>query len=273
MDVMAYVPTALAALLVGLALLGLTALGLRWFQARGPRMAEHLPTAVTMANAAGPDAGVVVAERGGRVVFANALARQFFELNGEAPSLGRLLRQAEPPDTLLSLLAGEGQAVVNIGDRRLQATSLRVPQGEAGPEQLVVVLRDTTAGEAALLVGAGQPNPEAVRLVANIHRAISEHLEPEAVYGAILEQVRHVLPFHLGEINLWDPRARVLRPARHVGDPDYTRSLAAAGGAYLAGEGYSGWLAENRRPLCVPNVAASGAARPKLSGAEFPYQA
>src|SRR5579859_4839667 len=273
MEGLAYIPTAVAAIVVGLALLGLMALGLRWFQARGPQPAEHLPPAVAMAGQASPEAGVVLAERGGRVLFANDRARQFFGLNGELPSLGRLLRQAEPADELLGLFAGEGQAAVSVGDRRLQATSLRVPNGSAGQEQFVVVLRDTTASEAAALEGTGQPNPQAVRLVADIHRAISEHIEPAAVYAAILEQVRHVLPYHLAEINLWDPGSGVLRPVQHAGDPEYARSLAAVGGVYRPGEGYSGWLAAHRQPLLVPNVTDYSAVRPKLFGTEFPFLA
>src|SRR5579859_4561818 len=273
MEGLAYIPTAVAAIVVGLALLGLMALGLRWFQARGPQPAEHLPPAVAMAGQASPEAGVVLAERGGRVLFANDRARQFFGLNGELPSLGRLLRQAEPADELLGLFAGEGQAAVSVGDRRLQATSLRVPSGSAGQEQFVVVLRDTTASEAAALEGTGQPNPQAVRLVADIHRAISEHIEPAAVYAAILEQVRHVLPYHLAEINLWDPGSGVLRPVQHAGDPEYARSLAAVGGVYRPGEGYSGWLAAHRQPLLVPNVTDYSAVRPKLFGTEFPFLA
>ena len=197
---MGYLPTAIAATVVGLALLGLMALALRWFRARGPRPAEHLPSPVTMAADVPPEAGVVVAERGGHVVFANDRARLFFGLNGELPSLGRLLRQAEPADSLLSLFAGEGQAAVNVGDRRLQATSLRVPKNGGGLDQFVVVLRDTTAGDAAILGQTGQPNAEGVQLVADIYRAISQPLEPAAVYSAVLEQVRHVLPYHLAEI-------------------------------------------------------------------------
>src|SRR5258707_15065644 len=104
-EIMGYLPTAIAAIVVGLALLGLMALGLRWFQARGPRPAEHLPAPVSMAGDGPPEAGVLVAERGGHVVFANDRARQFFGLNGELPSLGRLLPQTAPPDSLLGCFA------------------------------------------------------------------------------------------------------------------------------------------------------------------------
>ena len=88
--------TAVAAMVVGLAALGLLALSLRWFQARGPLPARHLPSPISAVGEAPPETGVVVAERGGRVVFANDRARQFFGLNGELPSLGQLLRQTEP---------------------------------------------------------------------------------------------------------------------------------------------------------------------------------
>ena len=269
---MDYLPTAVAALVVGVALLALMALGLRWFQSRGLRPAEYLPSPVSVADEVPPETGVVVAERGGQVVFANERARLFFGLNGELPSLGRLLRQTEPADNLLGLFASEGQAAVNVGDRRLQATSLRVPKYGGGMDQFVVMLRDTTADDAAILAQTGQPNAAAARLVADMYRAIAQPLEPTAVYAAILDQVRNVLPYHLAEINLWEAGTGILRPAQHAGAPDYARSLAAAGNAYLRGEGYSGWLAEHREPLLVQAVAADTTARPKLYGAEFPFQ-
>src|SRR4051812_43850602 len=102
---MADVPTALAAILLGAALLALAIFGLRWVRLRGPRLrtgataGAHAP--VTMPADPPPDTGVVVAERGGRVVFANARARQFYGLNGDLPTLGQLLRQTEPRDPFL----------------------------------------------------------------------------------------------------------------------------------------------------------------------------
>src|SRR6266849_2418872 len=87
---------------------------------------------------------------------------------------------------------------------------------------------------AAIVAGAAL-----LGLVAEINRAISIHLEPAATYAAILEQVGRVIPYHLAELNLWDSSKRQLRPALHSGDPDYPRLLAAVGGVYLRGEGYS----------------------------------
>src|SRR5688572_18236125 len=100
MDPTANLPTALGALALGVALLGLLLLSLRWIRARGSRPAGHLPSPVPMAAAAGDEAGLLVAEPGGRLV-ANAQARALFELNGDQPTLAHVLRQTQPSDRLL----------------------------------------------------------------------------------------------------------------------------------------------------------------------------
>ena len=272
MDLTAFLPTALAAIVAGAVLLALVAVSLRWFRARIPQPARQSAAAGSPAGEQSTDAGVVVAEHGGHVVFANHRARQFFGLNGETPSLGRLLREAEPADTFLQLFAGEGQASIRVGERRLEATSLRLPVTSGGPQQFVVVLHDTSGGQAEALAGAGEASAEALRVVADINRAISVNLEPAATYAAILDQVRRFLPYHLAELNLWDATKRQLRPALHSGDPDYPRMLAAVGGVYLRGEGYSGWITAHRQPLLIADIANFSEVRPKLYGTEFAFQ-
>ena len=268
---MSDVPTALVVIVLGAALLALAAGGLRWARLREPRLRATAQATVAMPAEAPLDTGVVVAERGGRVVFANARARQFYGLNGELPTLGQLVRQTEPHDPFLELFASEGQAEVSVGSRRLQASSLRLPFSAGVPEQYVVMLRDTTALETAALGPAG-PNAQPVQILAEINRAIAESLDPDATCAIVLDQVGRLYSFQMAEINLWDEAAQLLRPAQHAGDADYGRKLARAGGAYQLGEGYSGWLARHRRPLVVGSATSFTEARPKLAGPDFPFE-
>jgi GAF domain-containing protein len=76
----------------------------------------------------------------------------------------------------------------------------------------------------------------------------------------------------MAEINLWDSARQVLRPAQSAGNADYARQLADSGGGYGLDEGYSGWLARNRRPLIVRSAASFTEAQPKLAGPEFQFE-
>ena len=152
-------PTALAALALGTALLGLFVLSLRLFRAHGPQPAQPLPSPV-----------------------ANARARTLFGLNGDQPSLSVVLRQTQPADRLLGLLAGEGQASLHIGDRRIEATSHRLPLPASGPTRYVVVPRETE--RAAELPESGDEGA-VVRVLAEIKRALSTSLD--------LDETRYVI--------------------------------------------------------------------------------
>jgi len=266
MDVAALFPTAVAAVLVGAVLLGLLVLGLGWLRARRPAPASFLPPVALPEAAQGEASGVLVAEPGGRLVFVNDRARRYLGLNGQAPNLGNLLRQTKPNEALLELLAQEGRASLRIGERQLEAASLRLPAPRGG-EQMVVVLREPEARPEPP-AAAGQRADE----LAVISLAVAASLDPAETYAAILGQLPSLVRLDLAELNLWDPAARALRPVGHAGDRNYPQELARAGGAYAAGEGYSGWLAANRTPLLVERISAFAAARPKLYDADFPFQ-
>ncbi len=272
MGSIATLATAVAALLVGAALLGLLAASLRWFGRRPARAASHLvaPLAAAGTGEAPGEAALLVAEAGGRLTFANHRARELFGLNGDHPNLMQLLRQADPAERFLELFAAPGEANVRVGPRAVEATSLRVPQGPAEPDQFVVVLRE--AASQARLAEGGAPSAEALRAMADIHRALSASLELDPTLDAVVDQVGRALPHNLVELNLWDEAAQVLRPARHAGDLDYPRELAQAGGVYALNEGYSGWLARERRPLRVGQVERYAAVRPKLAGPSFAFE-
>jgi GAF domain-containing protein len=273
LPISADLPTALAALGLGTALLGLLALSLRWFRAHGPRPAQHLPSPLPLAGDAGAQAGVLVAEAGGTLT-ANAQARALFGLNGDQPSLSLVLRQTQPADRLLELLAGEGQAQLSVGDHRVEATSHRLPLPAGGPQRVVVVLRE--AERAAELLQAGQANAEAVRVLAEINRSLSASLDLEATCDAIMAGLGRAFQFSLAELNLWDEAAQVLRPARHQGNQDFPRALAGA--VYRPAEGYTGWLATHRAPLLIQDIHTAApvdgeTTRPKLAEADFPFEA
>ncbi|HLD66235.1 MAG TPA: hypothetical protein VJA19_09335, partial [Pseudomonas sp.] len=81
MALTASLPLALAVIAIGLGLLILIALALRWVRIRRPTRYAVSPVTLP-AQASEVDAAVLVAQSGGRVVYANSQARRIFDLDG-----------------------------------------------------------------------------------------------------------------------------------------------------------------------------------------------
>jgi two-component system phosphate regulon sensor histidine kinase PhoR len=84
--------------------------------------------------------------RARRIVFANAAARDFFRLTGEAPMLIAAIRRPEVLEVIeASLTEGrEGEAAFELQDRVLRALIRPIPPAADGALQALVVIRDET---------------------------------------------------------------------------------------------------------------------------------
>jgi PAS domain S-box-containing protein len=206
---------------------------------------------------------VLLASAHGRLLFANAAARQLLRLDGEA-DLEWLASRARPSEQFLDLFIEPGRAAFQYEDRWLEGVSHQIPS--AGELRMVVMLRalapQTGDAPAALLSLA-----DAMSIIDEIGDTVIASLGVEQVVQALLTIVRRGVPADAGEINLWDEAARTLSPRGWVGDSAYVLALAEAGGVYTEAEGISGYLARERQPLLVPDSAGPAAVRPKLGSA------
>lgn len=279
MEGLASLPIGLAAALLGSALLALAWLASRW--AGGRRFAATQPPAPPVpAQLAGRDDGVVMARVGGRILFANQPARKWFGLNGGEPDLMVMAQQAKPQEAFLELFAAEGHAELEIGGRRVEASSHRLPQGvDAQAEaRIVVVLRE--AAKLPELTPGDERSARVIAALTEITRVISASLDLDTTLDAVLEGVRRIVDYDIGEITLWEAQAGdsperpegVLRPRGRAGDQAYILALERMGGVYRLDEGYSGWLARNRRPLLIPDVERRLDVRPKVDLRDFPFR-
>ncbi len=270
MELAASLPLAIATLTLGAVLLGLTVVGLRWLAARRPE--PHVASPVKLPVERRPaDTAVLVAQPGGRVLFANDRARQFFGLNGEDPNLWRMAQRARPADTFLELFVTEGRASLNIGDRQVEATSLRVPADADGPTRFVVMMRET--GQIPELTLGDERAVQPMTVIADIGRAIAASLNLTETTLAIINNIGRAFQYNVAELTLWDEAAQVLRPVQYAGDRSYEREFVRSGEYfYRPGEGFSGWIAAHRQPLLVSNVETSAELRPKLEHADFPIR-
>ena len=106
-------------------------------------------------------------------------------------------------------------------------------------------------------------------LVAEINRTINLSLDLDTTLNSILEAIRMLIPYDLGEINLWDEEDKVLRTRGQSADPQYEQYRQVLKGLYQLDEGITGRLARNRQALLVTDFATSDI-RPVLDLQDFP---
>ncbi|MBE2238680.1 MAG: GAF domain-containing protein, partial [Caldilineaceae bacterium] len=106
-------------------------------------------------------------------------------------------------------------------------------------------------------------------LVAEINRTINLSLDLDTTLNSILASIRTLIPYDLGEINLWDEDNTILRTRGRGFDPQHEQYARAAGEIYRLDEGITGWLARQRQPLLVKDLATSEV-RSKLEPRDFP---
>src|SRR5690606_1551581 len=149
--------------------------------------------------------------------------------------------------------------------RWVEASSHRIPNG---PEiRTVVVMRE---------LGAKTQNPQALDLsqamtvINRIGETVNASMSVEQVLQALLSIVSSVIPADAGEICLWDESGARLKPRGYMGDSPYVLALTENGGAYQPGEGITGWIVQQRKPVLVTDRDSYSAIPPKLK--DSPYQ-
>ncbi len=285
-------PTALGILLLllGACLFGATLIALRITPRLQPTAKTPAPPPSTKSGPAHNEA-VLLVKSGGRVIYINQMAREWFNVWEEEPNLESLARRTRPSEAFLTLCAGEEQARFSLNGRFVEGTSYYAPttQGE-GSEALSAILvtlrhpqlvidssspfaaSDTPASETADGKRSGDLSPQALQTFTELSQAMAGSLDLEATLKTILESIERLLPADLLEINIWQPEEQHLVPYRLVGLAGVDRSLEKASERYRADSGYSGYLITNRQPLIVKDVNAFRQVRPALDRQHYPFQ-
>jgi HAMP domain-containing protein len=101
-----------------------------------------------------------------------------------------------------------------------------------------------------------------VETIYHISQEITESLELNATLQAILEEVRNIIPYDGAEICLYDKQDNLL----HVGAWASSAQVIidTRGRTYKLGEGYTGWVGENRKSLLIPDVDAHHGHKPTI---------
>ncbi len=265
-------PIALGTILLALGALavGFTRLAAEWTGRQPAETAGPQPSPFASLDLEPPSHGLIITQPGGRVAYINDPARRWFALNGEEPNLHRMADQARPTDLFLDLCATEGQARLSIGDLAVEATSHRLALA-TGPG-MVIVLREMGALEVDSPETA-QETEFALQALAELSHSIAQPLDLEDTVQTILRGTRALVPSDIVEINLWDPKSETLLPIRSGSLRSAEFEIATEGEVYHAGEGYTGWLVQHRRPLLIPDIDQRPDVGPKVGRERFPFNA
>ncbi len=190
---------------------------------------------------------VLIIQPGGRVEYANALARQWFGLlENERPNLERLARRARPSDDFLQLCSAEGQARFSISGKLIEGVSYQVP-GSHPVTLLSLRQPEITSG----LSESGDVSGSVLRIITDFGQAIAENLNLEAALSAILENIERLIPADILEIKVWDQISETLIPYR-FGSMDGKRFLEKSAKTRFGR--YSEYLSDKRAPLLVSDT-------------------
>ena len=223
---------------------------------------DHLPT--QQAN----DQAVLLVQAGGRIVYSNAIAREWFGYRHHAPNLERLARRASPGDVFLGLCATEGQARFLLDGRLVEAVSYPVPLARDQAAAMLVTLRRLKLTRFEGYREEGQLAE--TELVSEISQAVSSSLELDSTLFAILTNLGRVFPADYSEVTIWDQANACLVPYHLAGATDVDRRLVKADLRYRPGEGYSGYLITSRQPLLISDVESFRLAQPAVERNQLP---
>lgn len=254
----------LALIAVGVAFWLLTRLALRSAQSAKPTREQALEPAKTTLSQ--HQEAMIVIQKGGRVAQINPRARELFHLEAhDIPDLEALARRVRPGEEFLTLCAAEGQGRFMLDGRLAEAVSYAVL---SGPQPVMVVtIRFPELGRRQ-----GSVNAQSLQIFTQIAQDMGSSLDLESTIDSILDNVGKLLPADLLEVALWDSTGEYFIPYRIIGQPGGGRRLEPSMQRYRRDEGYTGYLARERKPLLIPDVAEFADLRQAADRTAFPLR-
>jgi GAF domain-containing protein/two-component sensor histidine kinase len=223
------------------------------------------------------DEAVLLVRPGGRILSANARARQVYNLQeGEAPNLERLARRTQPPEKFLELCAQAGQASLTIDGRRVDGSSYRVPalgslrdnhwraaQPDGQASFILVTLRFPEIPLALFSEDANRP-ADTLRTFVELTQAMNASLDLQATVQSILAGFESLIRADFSEMTLWNSDNKLWVPYRLVGLPGVEREMQVGTEQLPASKGNTATLMRD----CQPILVTEGEDHPSASGLE-----
>ena len=240
---------------IALVLLALLIFGGVWWLTRAAARSRSLMHAIPVGQiggVAGHAEAVLVVQTGGRLATLNDTARTLFHLlENETPNLERLSRSIRPGEAFLALCAAEGEGRFFLNGRPLRARSYRIIS-ETGDVMLVSV--SSPEQGASIESQSVSKSGEILQTFTSFTQEIAASLDLESTIQAILGNFEKLIPSDFIEITLWEPAKACLIPYRLLPNREVERQVEPVAEGCRLDEGYSGYIARERKPLMVPNT-------------------
>ncbi|MEN8242148.1 MAG: GAF domain-containing protein, partial [Chloroflexota bacterium] len=262
--------TAFALIIAGIALLLLVIPIASRYVSRGRKAID--PAAfppIIQADLAQNENAVFIVQPGGRVVFINDNAANWFNIStNAAPNLERMARLARPSEAFLSLCSTSGQARFTLQQTFVEGSSYFIPFQDG--QAIMVVL------EKPQLTNLDQTesnlSSQAVNIFTEISQRMSSSLDLETTIRTILFSIDQLIPSDFSEVTIWEQENQCFSSYRYLVEEDGIRRLSKSATSYKLDEGYTGYLASQTGPQLIDDVSTFIAARPAVSRLEFPFR-
>lgn len=257
-----------------LIIVGLGLAGLSWLLARrltSKRHSYRVSQSILPMDVHQHGEAVLLALAGGKIVYLNQTAREWFEVADQPPNLEKLARRIHPSETFLALCAAQGQARFKLAGRIMEGISYKIPY-EHKHALLVSIRHPLSARQPTNNENQAQPvdmPPQAFELFAEASQAMIASLDIEKTIEAILVNLDRLLPSDAVMVTLQDGE-RTFTPYHLKRAERLTEK-----GTPLAGtEGYTAWLVAQRKPLLLENAveyAANHSIQPGWASSYLSY--
>ena len=254
--------------LTGGMFIGLSLLLLRALSGKQPVAQIEPPPTSTLVDIPSHHNAVIVVEGGGRVLNFNSHARQWFDVQEKLPDLEHLSRRCRPSETLLKLCAAEGQAKFALNGKTVEGNSYRIPY----PSGNVMVVTLQTPKENPQTIIESDSSDQSLQIINKLSASTVADLALKPTLKYILESIEEFLPADATEVTIWDEDSETLQPYRLVGLAGLERNIEKSFPQYQLGKGFSGYIAEQHKPLLISSVASSKDIRPTIGRAKHHFQ-
>jgi len=237
----------LVLVVVGLVLIALVWALTRWIL----RVQPTLQAAIEFPSNEAPEHedAVLVIHSGGRIEYANAVARDWFGLEeSETPNLERIARRVRPSDKFWKICAAEGQERFSIGGKVVEGISYQVPGREP---ILLLSLRQLELSSG--IADAQDISGSVLRIITDFGQAIAENLNLDATLSAVIENVGRLVPSDILEVKVWD-QVRQSFISYRIGILEGKSQLERSDNTRFGN--YSAYIAEHKDALFVSDTQA-----------------
>jgi PAS domain S-box-containing protein len=251
---------------VGLVLWLVTRLLMRAVPRMRPMAQPILP--VTVKDMAENDDVLLVIQPGGRVISVNSKGRAAFHLQEEEISnLERLAKRTRPSELFLGLCTREGKGRFLLDGRLVEGTSYGVP---VQTEQVILLsLRFPELAADLVPTQNGLP-AQALQTFTDLTQSMGVSLDIDRTLQTVMENVGKLIPSDYLEITIWNKEEENLIPYRSIGMQGAGRKVEKLHDRYQVGEGYSGYLAKERKPLLISSIEERFDIRPAADAKTSP---